>query len=56
MTGIRRHYDGVAAELQPGPGGVLLPSRIHVIVLVSRLQHPGPAGPRVRPRHPPAHA
>ena len=40
MTGIRRHYDDVDAELQPGPGGVLLPSRIHVIVLVSRLQTP----------------
>lgn len=40
MTGIRRHYDDVDAELKPGPGGVLLPSRIHVIVLVSRLQTP----------------
>jgi hypothetical protein len=40
MTGIRRHYDAVAAELTPKPDGVLLPSRIHVIVLVSKLNTP----------------
>ncbi len=40
MTGIRRHYDSVAVELQPTPAGVLLPSRIHVIVLVSKLHAP----------------
>ncbi len=58
MTGIRRHYDDVDDELQPGPGGVLLPSRIHVIVLVSRLRHLpcGPSrslAPHVRTRSPP---
>ena len=40
MTGIRKHYDRVAVELQPTPAGVLLPSRIHVIVLVSKLHAP----------------
>jgi hypothetical protein len=40
MTGIHRHYDAVAIELRPVPAGVLLPSRIHVIVLVSRLHAP----------------
>jgi amino acid transporter len=40
MTGIRSHYDSVAIELQPVPAGVLLPSRIHVIVLVSKLHAP----------------
>ncbi|MDQ1537839.1 MAG: hypothetical protein QOE58_2232 [Actinomycetota bacterium] len=40
MTAIRRHYDGVGVELQPAPAGVLLPSRIHVIVLVSKLHAP----------------
>jgi amino acid transporter len=40
MTAIQRHYDSVALELQPVPAGALLPSRIHVIVLVSRLHAP----------------
>jgi amino acid transporter len=40
MTGIRRHYDAVNAELRPVPQGVLLPSRVHAIVLVSKLQTP----------------
>ncbi|HET7396933.1 MAG TPA: APC family permease [Intrasporangium sp.] len=40
MTGVRRHYDAVNDELQPGPGGVVLPSRVHAIVLVSKLQTP----------------
>jgi amino acid transporter len=40
MTAIRRHYDNVDVELQPGPGGVVLPSRVHAVVLVSRLQTP----------------
>jgi len=30
----------VSDELRPGPAGVLLPSRIHVVVLVSRLNTP----------------
>lgn len=40
MTGIRRHYDSVDAELQPSPAGVTLPSRVHAVVLISRLQTP----------------
>ena len=40
MNAIRSHYDGVAIELQPAPSGALLPSRIHVIVLVSKLHAP----------------
>ena len=40
MTAIRSHYDSVAIELQPTPAGALLPSRIHVIVLVSKLHAP----------------
>jgi hypothetical protein len=40
MKGIRRHYDNVAAKLSPDPGGVTLPSRIHGIVLVSKLHTP----------------
>jgi len=40
MTAIRRHYDAVAVELAPTPAGALLPSRIHVIVLVSKLHAP----------------
>jgi amino acid transporter len=40
MKAIRRHYDRVAAELVPEPGGMVLPSRIHSVVLVSRLHRP----------------
>jgi amino acid transporter len=40
MKAIRRHYDRVAAELRPGDGGVTLPSRIHGVVLVSKLHTP----------------
>ncbi|WP_230209219.1 APC family permease [Nostocoides sp. HKS02] len=40
MRGIRRHYESVARELEPGPGGVLLPSRNHAVVLVSKLHAP----------------
>ena len=40
MRGIRRHYERVAAELTPDPGGMVLPSRIHAVVLVSRLHRP----------------
>jgi hypothetical protein len=40
MQGIRRHYDRVAEELVPEPGGMTLPSRIHAVVLVSRLHRP----------------
>ncbi len=40
MTAIRSHYDRVSIELEPTPVGSLLPSRIHVIVLVSKLHSP----------------
>ncbi|GAA3038322.1 APC family permease [Actinokineospora globicatena] len=42
MTGIRRHYDRVAAELAKAEGDTpfVLPSRIHTIVLVSKLHLP----------------
>ena len=40
MRAIRSHYDRVAAELAPDPGGMVLPSRIHAVVLVSRLHKP----------------
>jgi hypothetical protein len=40
MQRIRRHYLRVADQLRPDPGGVTLPSRIHVLVLVSRLHTP----------------
>ena len=56
MNGIRRHYDRVAVELRPKPGGMLLPSRIHAVVLVSTAAHPDAAGAGVRPGHPPAAA
>ena len=40
MRAVRRHYDRVSAELAPDPGGMVLPSRIHAVVLVSRLHRP----------------
>ncbi|MBU4337428.1 MAG: APC family permease, partial [Actinobacteria bacterium] len=40
MLGIRHHYDRVDAETAPGAGGVPLPSRVHGVVLVSRLNAP----------------
>jgi amino acid transporter len=40
MIGIHRHYEQVTSELTPAAGGVVLPSRIHTIVLVSRLDTP----------------
>jgi hypothetical protein len=40
MQGIRRHYDAVELDLRPEPGGVILPSRNHAIVLVSKLHAP----------------
>ncbi|MDI1462181.1 APC family permease [Catellatospora sp. KI3] len=40
MRAIRAHYDRVAAELAPDPGGMVLPSRIHAVVLVSKLHKP----------------
>jgi hypothetical protein len=40
MKAINRHYRRVAAELEPREDGVALPSRIHAVVLVSRLHTP----------------
>jgi hypothetical protein len=40
MLGIRKHYDAVSQEVRPAPGGVALPSRIHAVVLVSKLHAP----------------
>jgi hypothetical protein len=40
MRAIKRHYDRVAVELRPAPAGVTLPSRVHAVVLVSRLHAP----------------
>jgi hypothetical protein len=40
MNGVRRHYDHVAQELAPPPGGVTAPTRIHGVVLVSKLHTP----------------
>lgn len=40
MRGIRRHYDRVAVRLTPAAAGVMLPSRVHAVVLVSKLHTP----------------
>jgi hypothetical protein len=40
MQAIHRHYRRVSVELAAGPGGVPLPSRVHAVVLVSRLHLP----------------
>jgi hypothetical protein len=40
MTAIHRHYARVAEELAPEPAGMVLPARIHAVVLVSRLHKP----------------
>ncbi|MEV6316096.1 APC family permease [Streptomyces sp. NPDC051776] len=40
MRAVRRHYDQVARQLSPQPGGVVLPSRVHAVVLVSQLHRP----------------
>ncbi|MEV5710605.1 APC family permease [Actinoallomurus sp. NPDC052274] len=40
MKGIQRHYRRVAEELEPGEEGVPLPSRIHAVVLVSKVHTP----------------
>jgi amino acid transporter len=40
MKAIHRHYQRVAEELAPDPAGMVLPSRIHAIVLVSKLHKP----------------
>lgn len=40
MRGIRRHYDTVATELAPTDEETMLPSRNHVVVLVSKVHKP----------------
>jgi amino acid transporter len=40
MKAVHRHYDRVTAELAPGPAGVVLPTRVRAVVLVSRLHTP----------------
>ncbi|GIJ01086.1 amino acid transporter [Spirilliplanes yamanashiensis] len=40
MRAVRRHYDRVGAELEPEPGALVLPARVHAVVLVSRVHRP----------------
>ncbi|AZI57696.1 APC family permease [Nakamurella antarctica] len=40
MVGIRKHYDRVASEVAADEDDLILPSRIHAIVLVSKLHLP----------------
>ncbi len=42
MTAIRRHYDLISEELSPGdiPEETVRPSRVHAIVLVSKIHKP----------------
>jgi len=40
MRAVRRHYERVGRELTPDPGPPTLPSRVHAIVLVSKLHSP----------------
>ena len=40
MRAINRHYTRVAAELAPVDTGIVLPSRNHVVVLVSKVHKP----------------
>ena len=40
MKGIRKHYDRVAAELEAGDQDSVMPTRVHAIVLVSKLHKP----------------
>lgn len=40
MKAVQRHYERVARELVPEPGPPTLPSRVHAIVLVSKLHSP----------------
>ncbi len=40
MRGIRKHYDRVANELTPSHEETVLPSRSHVVVLVSKVHKP----------------
>jgi hypothetical protein len=40
MKGIRRHYDNVEAELAADEEDKVMPTRVHAIVLVSKLHKP----------------
>ncbi|MDX6327376.1 MAG: hypothetical protein QOK15_3730 [Nocardioidaceae bacterium] len=40
MRGIRRHYDNVAKELSVAESDQVLPTRVHAIVLVSKVHKP----------------
>jgi amino acid transporter len=40
MRAIRAHYDAVAAELRPDEDADVLPSRVHALVLVSKIHRP----------------
>jgi amino acid transporter len=40
MRQVRQHYRRVSRELQPEPGPPVLPSRVHSLVLVSKLHSP----------------
>ncbi|MFL6074183.1 MAG: APC family permease, partial [Mycobacteriales bacterium] len=40
MKGIRRHYDRVRAELAPSEEHMVLPARVHAIVLASKVHLP----------------
>lgn len=40
MLGIKRHYERVAAELAIDDSDVILPSRVHAVVLVGKLHKP----------------
>ena len=40
MKVIARHYRQVEAELAPGPSGVVMPGRVHAVVLVSNMLAP----------------
>jgi len=40
MRGIRRHYDNVQAELAADEEDKIMPTRVHAIVLVSKLHKP----------------
>ena len=40
MLGIKRHYEMADLRLSPPEGGVRLPSRVHAVVLISRLNAP----------------
>src|SRR3954452_5551841 len=40
MLRIRRHYDTVDVEAAPRPGGITLPSRVHAVVPVVKINEP----------------